>query len=62
MFSALAGRRFLLKKMPKQNYGFEKRKRELDKKKKKEEKRLAKLERRTTPAEAGTEVAGEAAE
>lgn len=43
--------------MPKPNYSFEKRKRDLDKKAKKEEKRLRKLEEKSaTPASPATEA------
>ncbi len=41
--------------MPKRNYGFEKRQKEIDKKRKKEEKRQRRLDR----AKAATEVPGE---
>lgn len=41
--------------MVKINYGFEKRRKEMEKKRKKEEKRKAKLENKTLPSEAGEE-------
>ena len=40
--------------MPKRNYGYEKRQKELEKKRKKEEKRQRKLDRTGTAAEEGT--------
>lgn len=39
--------------MPKRNYGFEKRQKELNKQRKQEEKRQRKLERANEPAEPG---------
>jgi hypothetical protein len=41
--------------MPKRNYGFEKRQKELNKQRKQEEKRQRKLERAETPAENTTD-------
>lgn len=43
--------------MPKPNYQFEKRKKDLEKKAKKEDKRLRKLEKKDAPAEGGAEEA-----
>lgn len=50
--------------MPKRNYGFEKRQKDLAKKQKKEEKRLRRLERKSEPqeGEAGTEAPAETGE
>ena len=42
--------------MPKPNYQFEKRKRDLEKKSKKEEKRLRKLEKGSTPTVEGDDA------
>jgi hypothetical protein len=47
--------------MPKPNYQFEKRKKDLETKAKKEEKRLRKIERRNAPASGPTEGEGESA-
>lgn len=41
--------------MPKRNYGFEKRQKELKRQEKREEKRQRKLERADTPAEASSD-------